>query len=465
MRADVHIDEARRNAIKALSDILEGDGDIEKAVLGQDIFGLLRVILWLSPGAAEAAIRARVAEALAPSGHFWTGEIWVCSATTPRADELVYAAAWEEGIKVPDVARLRIDERTRTRTAWLPRFRVPIWRARPDWLAAKAEKETDGTPSMGPPIVVFYSFKGGVGRTTTLAAFALQLAKEGKRVLVIDLDLDAPGVGSLLSRDSRGLGDIPPHTPRGVVDYLLEAPLGEVRLEDYTHRCRRESLLGENGGEIVVIPAGSVDENYLGKLSRLDLEVRGEQHPLVELLVQARDEVEPDWILIDSRAGLSPAAGLLLDGIAHTHVLLGTNSVQSQLGLRLVIQNLGEERILRDLPQAKCVVVQAMVVDVVDVEKAARAQFQAWLETTMRDHYFVAADQEPEEDVWSVRQIDEPESPSQSIAIPYSYRLAFFPSIDDVAKNLVAGPYLELGARILGQFRFSPDSAVDEGGR
>ncbi|RMH39298.1 MAG: hypothetical protein D6694_11330, partial [Gammaproteobacteria bacterium] len=36
--------------------------------------------------------------------------------------------------------------------------------------------------------LVFYSVKGGVGRSTALAATAWYLAKKGKRVLVIDMD-------------------------------------------------------------------------------------------------------------------------------------------------------------------------------------------------------------------------------------------------------------------------------------
>ena len=125
MTANVHIDEARRNAVHALSTLVEAEESIEKAVLGQDLFGLLRVILWLRPGAEEGALRARVEGALAGSGRFWTGQVWISSAKTSRADKLVYSSAWDEGITVPGIDKLRIDDRTRTRTAWLPRFRTP----------------------------------------------------------------------------------------------------------------------------------------------------------------------------------------------------------------------------------------------------------------------------------------------------------------------------------------------------
>ena len=40
----------------------------------------------------------------------------------------------------------------------------------------------------------FYSFKGGVGRSMALANVADILARRGLRVLVIDFDLEAPGL-------------------------------------------------------------------------------------------------------------------------------------------------------------------------------------------------------------------------------------------------------------------------------
>ena len=43
-------------------------------------------------------------------------------------------------------------------------------------------------------IITFYSYKGGAGRSMALANLAWVLASNGKRVLVIDWDLEAPGL-------------------------------------------------------------------------------------------------------------------------------------------------------------------------------------------------------------------------------------------------------------------------------
>src|SRR3954462_4308077 len=52
------------------------------------------------------------------------------------------------------------------------------------------------------PFVTFYSFKGGVGRSMALINVAGILAGRGFRVLVIDMDLEAPGLSFLVPGES-----------------------------------------------------------------------------------------------------------------------------------------------------------------------------------------------------------------------------------------------------------------------
>ena len=51
-------------------------------------------------------------------------------------------------------------------------------------------------------IVSFYSYKGGVGRTMAMANVAVLLARQGKKVLLMDWDLEAPGL-DLYFRDAQ----------------------------------------------------------------------------------------------------------------------------------------------------------------------------------------------------------------------------------------------------------------------
>jgi len=43
-------------------------------------------------------------------------------------------------------------------------------------------------------VITFYSYKGGTGRSLALSNVAWILASAGKRVLVMDWDLEAPGL-------------------------------------------------------------------------------------------------------------------------------------------------------------------------------------------------------------------------------------------------------------------------------
>ena len=43
-------------------------------------------------------------------------------------------------------------------------------------------------------VTTFYSFKGGVGRTMALVNSGVELAKRGRKVLLVDFDLEAPGL-------------------------------------------------------------------------------------------------------------------------------------------------------------------------------------------------------------------------------------------------------------------------------
>jgi cellulose biosynthesis protein BcsQ len=64
-------------------------------------------------------------------------------------------------------------------------------------------------------IVTFYSFKGGVGRTMSLVNVAVALASAGRRVLLVDFDLEAPGIPTFELFSS--VTDTP-----GVVDYISD---------------------------------------------------------------------------------------------------------------------------------------------------------------------------------------------------------------------------------------------------
>ena len=438
-----HLDEARHAAISVLRELIGSDPRIERAALVDDLFGNLRVAVWTQSEHWDH-VRQIIDEAMKHAraiGRYWSGEIWRGTGGT-EADQLIYEAAWQNASQVEDSPRLRVADRYRNRGAWFVSLPEAPWRS------------PAVEPGGGPPIIVFYSFKGGLGRSTAIASFAIQQARQGQRIVVVDFDLDAPGVGSLLAADTSGA-----ISSWGVVDYLLERPHGSIELADYYHACRREAVTGS--GEILVFPTGRLNADYLAKLARVDLEPAPPElaaHPALMLLQEIKAELEPHWLLLDARAGLSEPAGLLLAGLAHLHVLFGAASEQSWNGLRLVIHRLGATRVSADRPQAECVLVQSMVPRETNVASTAIAAFAERARDEFTEHYYAEDPTDPtDERFWYVRDAESEDAPHVSTPLSYDSRLAHFRLIDEIANDLATTPeYVALGRRISERFVLEP---------
>ncbi len=425
-----HFDEAKPAAETALRDWLGRMPQVTKALLVVDLFGQLRLAIWFpalqDTGSIEQELREKC-------GVWWSGEVL----HVEQADEVtrdLYTKTSSQGRPDPNEPRLLVLDRHRSRTAWFVDEESALWSA----------------PDPYPPIVVFYSFKGGLGRSTILASFAIQRARAGERVCVLDLDLDSPGVGRLLSADAEGLT-----AQWGVVDFLLEQSAGEVPLSDYFHRCDRVA----GSGEIVVFPAGQMDNAYPDKLARVDMEEAppAGESGIAKLLQRVRDELKPEWILLDARTGISESAGRLLSGIAHLHVLLGTTQDQSWQGSNIVLDRLGKERVLAGRSQAEVILVQAMV----PTGEAAKVAQQAFLSRAEREftnrYYAESGTEEDAAVLWNVSDMDSLDAPHVPVPVDYDAKLASFGDISEVADPLCAGSFALIAERITGRFAREAD--------
>lgn len=167
--------------------------------------------------------------------------------------------------------------------------------------------------------IVFFSIKGGVGRSTALAVTAWSLAEQGKKVLVLDLDLESPGLSSnLLPQDRR--------PSFGITDWLVEDLVdnGDLIFKDMV----AISSLSRNG-EIYVVPAHGRDSGeYVSKLGRVWMPkfIQGQREnwsTRLERLITALEEVyDFDVILIDSRAGIDEVASACVTDLKANLVLM-----------------------------------------------------------------------------------------------------------------------------------------------
>lgn len=429
MNQPIHLDIALAN----LAEVLEAGEGVEQALLIEDSVGRVSVGIWGNPGG-----EINVDSLGKAAGPFFSGSIFSAS-QYPRGSVLDLEEAWETSrpfaVEGREFAKVRRVVRFRTLTSW--QFQqASIWSLASD----------------NPVVVAFFSYKGGLGRTTSLVSFAVQRAALGDRVAILDLDLEAPGL-DLLGR----FCDPPPRY--GIVDYLLEANHleGTPEFEDYYRTVSNPDLVGN--GSIAVFPAGVSDSEYLGKVSRIDLEWElaresGFQHPLERLFHQIRKELAPDWILVDSRTGFSDVAGLLLSGLAHQHVLFGVQSRQSWKGLAHIVSRLGEDRLGIGKVQADLILVQVMVQD-----QASQQEFRAEAESLFFEKYYLTTD--PDE---SSLEAHEPgadegldlvdaegdDAPHNPITLPYMPSFSQEVELTDHVKmrSLLTGEYKVLANRI-----------------
>ena len=105
-------------------------------------------------------------------------------------------------------------------------------------------------------VITFYSFKGGVGRTLALVNVGAQLALQGKSVLLVDFDLEAPGL------DSFPAFRADQNTP-GIIEFVtayIETGVAPVA-SNYIAHC---DIGGIGSGRIALMRSGISNRNYSG---------------------------------------------------------------------------------------------------------------------------------------------------------------------------------------------------------
>lgn len=189
-----------------------------------------------------------------------------------------------------------------------------------DRLASEGSWAQIADETLGPRRVVFFSIKGGVGRSTALAATAWTLAQAGKRVLVLDLDLESPGLSSSLLPLER-------QPAFGITDWLVEDLVDNA--EPVFENMIATSDLSHDG-DIYVVPAhGANPGEYVSKLGRVwmsksrpDGSRESWSARLQRLLAKLEAQVRPDVVLIDSRAGIDEVASTCVTDLGANLVLL-----------------------------------------------------------------------------------------------------------------------------------------------
>lgn len=191
-------------------------------------------------------------------------------------------------------------------------------------------------------VVTFYSFKGGVGRTMALANVAFRLAnRHALRVIVVDWDLEAPGLHRFFGYRDAELGDKP-----GVVDFFLEWQERYERGAESPPEIRPWLLPARAPtpayGSVSILTAGKLNKGYGGRLESLDWRAFYEANAgalAVETLRKQLIEAA-DIVLVDSRTGLTDAGGICTVQLPDGVVLMTAPNEQSLAGTERVARTI-----------------------------------------------------------------------------------------------------------------------------
>lgn len=234
-----------------------------------------------------------------------------------------------------------------------------------------------------PYVFTFYSYKGGVGRSLALLNVAYALVNRGRHVLIVDMDLEAPGVSGFLNRaDELGepgsldilefldqaIDALPEGESRNDPDALRAAARGLQPVTAFIQSVREDKLaslqpkLGKVGRLDVL--GADLNRDYFDRLAGMRLKMldpgglvglsnllriycKAQTFPLRPLWLEEFEEpidTHYDYVLVDSRTGITEIGGLCVGPFAERLVVITGLNDQNVEGTRSFLHEVGIRR-------------------------------------------------------------------------------------------------------------------------
>lgn len=171
-----------------------------------------------------------------------------------------------------------------------------------------------------PGIISIHSFRGGTGKSNTTANLAAMLASDGKRVCVIDADIQSPGIHVLFGLDGQ-------EVTSSLNDFLWHGqPIEAVAIN-----VTPDAMKGKSG-QIFLVPS-SIKPGEITRVMREGYNARR----LTEGLRRLLTELSLDYLLIDTHPGLGQETLLSLV-ISNTLILVLRPDQQDYEGTGITVR-------------------------------------------------------------------------------------------------------------------------------
>jgi cellulose biosynthesis protein BcsQ len=247
------------------------------------------------------------------------------------------------------------------------------------------------TPRKETRFVAFYSHKGGVGRSMALCNTAYVLAKQGRKVLMIDLDLEAPGLHRSDLFNSQFSNENGTGAKSGGVLGLMKRwrewlakdepsfpwrlPYEVIRSIDAFKLKSSDDPRQATLGSIDLLPAGRFDAGYRSRLAELDWTKLYAEHAggaMFEGLKEAIRREGYDYALIDSRTGLTDAFYVATLTLADSVVVLTSLNRQNIAGTRDAVRLMLDEDTVSEFGPRRVIVIASPTPTSLGVEQLVR---------------------------------------------------------------------------------------------
>lgn len=165
-------------------------------------------------------------------------------------------------------------------------------------------------------IIAVHSFRGGTGKSNSSANLAFALASRGRRVAVLDCDIQSPGVHALFGLDASHPGPF-------LNDFLHgDTPLEEAAVD--TNRSQ--------SGKLWVVPS-SLDPDAIARILRQGFEVER----LNDGITALSEALELDDLILDTHPGISEET-LLSAAIADVLLMVLRPDSQDYQGTAVAVE-------------------------------------------------------------------------------------------------------------------------------
>jgi MinD-like ATPase involved in chromosome partitioning or flagellar assembly len=169
-------------------------------------------------------------------------------------------------------------------------------------------------------VVSVHSYRGGTGKSNTVANLAVLLAVEGRRVGVVDTDIQSPGIHILFGLDEKAVR-------YSLNDYLWGTCRIQEAAYDVTERLGRKV-----GGAVFVIPS-SMKAGDIARVLREGYDVG----LLRDGFHEAIDALKLDILIIDTHPGLNEET-LLSIAVSDTLILVLRPDQQDYQGTSVTVE-------------------------------------------------------------------------------------------------------------------------------